>query len=145
MRIIPITLKVANEFVLQYHRHNKQVVGSRFAIGLKNGDKLVGVAICGRPISRHLDNGLTLEVYRVCTDGTKNATSMLYSRCKRIGQLMGYEKIITYTLQSESGSSLKALGATVEKNVDGRQWNDSEKVKRTKQPVSEEMKYRWAI
>lgn len=145
MKIIPITLKVANEFVLRYHRHNKSVVGSRFAIGLTRDCELVGVAICDRPISRHLDNGLTLEVYRVCTDGTKNATSMLYSRCKRIGQLMGYEKIITYTLQSESGSSLKAIGAQIEKNIEGRQWNDSEKVKRTKQAVSEEMKYRWAI
>lgn len=146
MKIIPINLKTANEFVKKYHRHNKQVVGCRFAIGFEKDNQLVGVAICGRPVSRHLDNGKTLEVYRVCTNGLKNATSFLYSRCKRIGQLMGYEKIITYTLQAESGSSLRAIGAKIVKDVNHtKQWNDSKKVKRSIQSVTVQPKLRWDL
>lgn len=146
MVIKPITLKAANEFVALHHRHNKPVVGAKFSISAYKDNVLVGVAICGRPISRYLDKGLTLEVYRVCTDGTKNATSFLYARCSKIGRLMGYEKIITYTLQSESGSSLKAIGGVIETDVTHkRQWNDSGKAKRNYQKVSEQLKFRWAI
>lgn len=139
-------MREANEFVNLYHRHNLPVVGGKFSIGAMKDGKLVGVAICGRPVSRKLDDKKTLEVYRVCTDGTFNATSFLYSRCKRIAQLMGYEKVITYTLQTESGSSLKAIGAVIEKNVQhGVEWNDSNKVKRNKREISKQLKFRWAI
>ena len=99
LRVRPINLEDANIFVKNYHRHNLPVAGSKFAIAAEKGGLIVGVAICGRPISRNLDNGLTLEVYRVATDGTKNATSFLYTRCRRIAQLIGYEKIITYTFR----------------------------------------------
>jgi hypothetical protein len=88
-------------------------VGGKFAVGAADGDgKLVGVAIAVRPICRRLDDGLTLEVLRVCTDGTANACPLLYARCAKIGRLMGYERIITYTLAWESGASLRAVGAT---------------------------------
>lgn len=108
LKIKPIHLKQANEFIRQYHRHNLPTVGGKFAIACYNDNRLCGVAVCGRPTARKLDDGLTLEIYRNCTDGTKNACSKLYSACVSIGLAMGYEKIITYILQSENGASVKA-------------------------------------
>ena len=81
LELVPITLKEANAFVSQNHRHHKPVTGHKFSIAACDGKKIVGVAIIGRPVSRHLDNGLTLEVNRLCTDGTKNACSFLYAAC----------------------------------------------------------------
>lgn len=75
LELVPITLKEANAFVERYHRHHKPVVGHKFSIAASDGEKIVGVAIVGRPVSRYLDNGLTLEVNRLCTDGTRNACS----------------------------------------------------------------------
>lgn len=144
MKIVPISLKVANEYVAKHHRHNKPVRGHKFSIGAEINGELVGVAICGRPIARMLDNGKTLEVYRVCTDGTFNTTSFLYARCRRISQLLGYEKIITYTLKSESGSSLKAVNATPEAETKAQGWS-RENRKREHQEVYTQEKIRWAI
>ena len=104
MKIIPISLKTANNYVTDHHRHHKKCAGCKFCIGLQNdGDELIGVAICGRPVSRYLDDGWTLEINRLCTDGTYNACSKLYGACIRIARNMGYKKIITYTLASEPG------------------------------------------
>lgn len=75
LELVPITLKEANAFVERHHRHHKPVVGHKFSIAASDGEKIVGVAIVGRPVSRYLDNGLTLEVNRLCTDGTRNACS----------------------------------------------------------------------
>lgn len=72
--IVPISLAEANAFVEQHHRHHKPVVGHKFSIGLSNGEKIVGVAIVGRPVARHLDDGWTLEVNRLCTEGTRHVT-----------------------------------------------------------------------
>ena len=110
LQAIPISLKQANAFVDELHRHHNPTVGDKFRVGVSDGNKLVGVAQVGRPVSRYLDDGQTLEVIRCCTDGTKNACSFLYSRCARIAEEMGYKKIITYILASELGSSLKASG-----------------------------------
>ena len=79
LEICPMTLKEANAYVEQYHRHHKPVVGHKFSIGCSDGEKIVGVAIVGRPVARHLDDGWPLEVNRLCTDGTRNACSMLYA------------------------------------------------------------------
>lgn len=92
MNIIPLSISQANLFVEEKHRHHGKTAGGKFAIGVKNGDKLVGVAICGRPVSRYYDDGLTLEINRVCTDGTRNTCSMLYGACCRIARDMGYKK-----------------------------------------------------
>lgn len=108
LEIRPITLKTANDFVLENHRHHGKTAGCKFAVGCFIGEKMAGCAICGRPISRYLDDGKTLEINRVCTDGTKNACSKLYGACCRVAKGMGYKKIITYTLQSETGKSLTA-------------------------------------
>ena len=121
---MPLSLIEANKFILENHRHHYKVIGHKFSIGLMKDGKLIGVAVCGRPVSRYLDNGKTLEITRLCTDGTKNACSKLYSACARIAREMGYEKIITYILQSESGVSLKASGWTCEaKGVGGESWS----------------------
>jgi hypothetical protein len=123
MEAVPLHLREANEFVANYHRHNLPTVGGKFAVGAAVDGKLVGVAIAGRPVARRLDDGKTLEVLRVCTDGTANANSFLYGRVKRIGQLMGYSKILTYTLEEESGASLRAVGAQVVGQVQPKEWS----------------------
>jgi len=128
----PITLKLANKFVTEHHRHHGTVVGYKFAIGCYTNDNLLGIAIVGRPISRRLDNGLTAEVTRLCTNGTKNVASKLYSACWRIAKEMGYKKIITYILASETGISLKASGWECEdEKCGGLAWNSGKGIVRT--------------
>lgn len=110
LQIVPITLPEANAFVAKHHRHHKPVPGAKFCIAVSDEQKIVGVAIVGRPVARMADDGWTLEVNRTCTDGTKNANSMLYGACRRAGFALGYRRLITYTLPSESGVSLTAAG-----------------------------------
>lgn len=111
LRLVPVTLTEANEFVAGWHRHNQPVLGHKFSVGVANSDDiLVGVAIVGRPIARHYDNGQTLEVTRTCTDGTPNANSMLYGACARVAFGLGYTRLITYTQENESGGSLRGAG-----------------------------------
>jgi hypothetical protein len=109
---VPIGTTEANAFVLSYHRHNKPVVGAKFSIGASDGTRLVGVAIVGRPVARKLDDGATAEVTRVCVldDAPKGTPSFLYSRCWRAWSAMGGARMVTYTLQSESGASLRGAG-----------------------------------
>src|SRR4051794_30234478 len=123
MEAVPLHLREANEFVGNHHRHSLPTVGGKFALGAAVDGRLVGVAIAGRPVARKLDDGMTLEILRVCTDGTPNVNSFLYGRVKRIAQLMGYEKVITYTLAEESGASLKAVGARVVGEVRPQEWS----------------------
>lgn len=108
--ICPVSLAEANAFVAEHHRHHKPVVGHKFSIGCTDGEKIVGVAIVGRPVARYLDDGWTLEVNRCCTDGTRNACSILYAAAWRAARAMGYHKLITYILDTEPGTSLKAAG-----------------------------------
>ncbi len=124
MKIIPITLKQANDFVLRLHRHHGKAQGCKFCIGVIDHDGgLRGVAITGRPVSRYLDNGVTAEITRLCTDGYPNACSFLYAACYRIAKEMGYRKIITYILDTESGASLKGAGWTEQGLCGGGNWN----------------------
>lgn len=146
MKIIPMTLKKANAFVDRYHRHNKHCRGCKFCLGLMHDNELVGVAVCGRPVARNLDDGFTLEILRVCIKDTapKGANSKLYARCRKIGQSMGYKKIITYTLKSESQCSLRAVSAHIDAEVKPGDWNRPNR-KRASQPVYNEEKIRWII
>ena len=91
--VVPITLAEANAFVATHHRHHKPVRGCRFCVAVSNNDAICGVAIVGRPVARHLDNGWTLEVNRVCTDGTRNACSMLYSTAWKAAKALGYRRL----------------------------------------------------
>lgn len=108
LELQPITFKEAAEFVDQNHRHNRPPIGHKYSIGCNDGIKVVGVVIVGRPVARHSDTGWTLEVIRCCTDGTKNAASMLYSAAWRAARALGWKRLITYTLSTESGVSLRA-------------------------------------
>lgn len=123
LEIRPITLRDANVFVAQYHRHNLPTNGHKFSVACYDGDRLCGVAIAGQPIARKLDDGLTIEIRRVCTDGTRNACSMLYGACSRCAREMGYKRVVTYTLVSESGASLRAAGFKDCGEAGGGSWN----------------------
>lgn len=141
LEITPVTLAEANAFVAQHHRHHKPVTGHKFSIGCTEGGRLVGVAIVGRPVSRYLDNGLTLEVNRLCTDGTKNACSMLYAAAWRVARTMGYRKIITYILETESGASLRAAGWKCAGLAGGKRWTGTRRPAADLYPA--QMKYRY--
>lgn len=142
LELTPITLRQANEFVAQYHRHHKPTVGHKFSIGVCQDGKLVGVCICGRPVSRFLDDGQTLEVNRLCTDGTKNACSILYGAAYRAAIAIGYKRVITYILESEPGTSLKAAGYICEGKAGGLEWSGKRRPKNENQ-YPHEMKTRW--
>jgi len=120
----PLTIKRAREFVKENHRHSSVPVGGLFAVGAitKESEDLVGVAIVGRPVARLLQDGFTAEVTRLCTDGTKNACSMLYGSCWRAARALGYRRLVTYTQESELGTSLKASGWRVVAEVRAQAW-----------------------
>ena len=140
MDIRPITFRQASDYINQHHRHHRATVGCKFYIGLYEGEKLIGCAVCGRPVSRYLDDGLTCEINRVCTDGTRNACSMLYGACCRAAKAMGYRQIITYTLESESGTSLKASNFLDDGIAGGEIWTGNRK---RNNGVPQEKKRRW--
>lgn len=137
LTIVPITLRAACDFVSMHHRHNKPPRGHKFSIGLNASGLLVGVAIAGRPIARHFDDGVTLEINRTCTDGTDNANSKLYGAIWQAARAMGYLRCITYTQADESGASLRAVGWVRVKELDARKsWAESsQKLKNTRDPV----------
>lgn len=120
----PIELKDCQVYINKHHRHHMAAHRDKFRIAAVDNEEIVGVVQVGRPVSRILDNGKTLEVLRLCTTGGRNVCSFLYSRAARIAKEMGYEKIITYILESESGTSLKASGWVCEADgVGGGDWN----------------------
>lgn len=110
LELCPVSFAEAKAFVLAKHRHHKPPVGWKFGVGVAKEGELVGVAMAGRPVARKLDDGFTLEVNRTCTTGEKNANSMLYGAIRRAAKALGYRELVTYTLLSESGASLKAAG-----------------------------------
>lgn len=110
VRIVPVSFADACHFVEAWHRHNRPPIGHKFSIGAAVDDKLVGVAIIGRPVARSFDDGLTLEVIRTATDGTRNANSLLYGAAWRAAKALGYGRLVTYTQADESGASLRAAG-----------------------------------
>ena len=124
LQVVPITLAVANDFVDQLHRHHKNLNTHKFSIGCVSDGKLVGVCIVQRPCTRHRDDGQSAEVARLCTDGTRNACSILYAAAARTAKSMGFWRIGTYILESELGTSLKASGwkYTHMTATDGSSW-----------------------
>lgn len=123
LQITPISIAEANCYVANHHRHHKPVTGAKFAIAVSDGDKVVGVALVWRPVARVLDNGWTLEVNRCCTDGTRNACSMLYGAAWRVARALGYKRLITYTLPQEGGASLRGAGFKLIGEAGGGKWN----------------------
>ena len=143
LRVCPITLKQANAFVEQYHRHHAPVYRDKFRVGAEKNGELVGVVQIGRPVSRNLDDGKTVEVTRLCSNGERNVCSFLYAKAAKIAKEMGYLKIITYILKSESGISLQAAGWNLENdNCGGGSWDTPSRHRTTTAPT--ERKQRWA-
>jgi hypothetical protein len=123
-RIVPIDLNAARRFVGEHHRHNIPPQGHKLSAALEVDGVIVGVVIVGRPVGRGLDDGRTLEVTRTCTTGARNGNSMLYGAAARAAKAIGYERLITYTLASEPGTSLRAAGFRVDAELEPREsWN----------------------
>lgn len=163
LRLIPVTLEAANDFVRQHHRHHKPVTGQKFSAGVAEiaytgiigGEDLAwsewpilrGVAIASRPVAPKLDDGVTLEITRCCTDGAPNACSMLYGAIRRAARALGYTRILTYTLPEEGGASLRAAGFRLDKEDAGgpaHLWHS--RPGRTAAPVGDDLlggKWRW--
>lgn len=138
---VPLELSKANEFVDTLHRHHNSVHRDKFRVGCSLNGKLVGVVQVGRPVSRNLDDGKTVEVVRLCTDGTKDACSFLYAKAARIAKEMGYEKIITYILESEPGTSLIAAGWKQETVTTGGDWSRPSRPRNTDAPTVPKKRY----
>lgn len=122
--VVPTTLAEANAFVERYHRHHQPTVGHKYSVACADTERgeVVGVAIVGRPVARYLDDGWTLEVTRCCTDGTRNACSMLYAAAWRAARALGYKKLITYILDTETGASIRAAGWKCVGQAGGLRW-----------------------
>lgn len=139
LELQPISFSEASEFIKQYHRHHLPPTGWKFGIAVNNQTQVVGVIVVGRPIARHLDNGWTLEVTRCCTDGTKNACSMLYGAAWRAAKSLGYKRLITYTLASESGKSLKASNWQLIGIAGGGSWDRPSRPRVNTSPTGQKM------
>lgn len=123
LRHVSLDFDTAAEFVRRVHRHHTPPVGHKFSLGAMLGSELVGVVIVGRPVSRMRDDGLTLEVTRLATDGARNACSFLYGAAARAAFALGYRRIGTYILKSEPGTSLKAAGWKLIGERGGGSWS----------------------
>jgi hypothetical protein len=135
LQLAPIDFKRAAEFVRTHHRHHTPRVGHKFSIGATRGDQLVGVVIVGRPVARMRDDGLTLEVTRLCTIGEKNACSFLYGAAARAAFALGYKRIGTYTLKREPGTSLAAAGWKLIGEAGGGSWSRQGRERTDKHPT----------
>jgi hypothetical protein len=139
--IAPIRQKDAFAFVTQYHRHHRPPIGSIFQIACHLGTELVGVAICGRPVSRQLDDGTTIEVSRLCTNGTPHAASKLYAAAWRAARALGYTRCVTYILATETGTSLRAAGWRLVGCCPQRSWNRPHRPRTDNHPIQAKKRY----
>lgn len=141
----PIDFAEANAFVAMHHRHHKPMPGVKFCVAVSEGDTVRGVAMVGRPVARHLDDGWTLEVNRCCTDGARNACSMLYGAAWKVAKTLGFVRMLTYTLPSEGGASLRATGWKQVFNVGGTSWNNGTRERGTNAHSDGVKKTRWEV
>lgn len=139
LRHVRIDLSEANAFVAQHHRHHQPVIGHLFSLGAVLNGQIVGVAIVGRPVARMRDDGATVEVTRLCTDGTRNACSFLYGAAARAAFALGFKKIGTYILASENGGTLKAAGWRLVGEVKGRSWTTPSRPRVDKHPTQDKL------
>ena len=144
LTLVPVFLTEAFRWINETHRHHRAPIGGLFAVGIAQGDDLKGVAIVGRPVSRHLDDGWTVEVTRVAViEDVSNACSMLYGAAWRAARAMGYKKAITYILKEERGTSVKAAGWTCIGEAGGGSWSVQSRPRVDKHPL--QTKLRWEI
>lgn len=139
----PIGKHEANAWIARHHRHHGPVRGLRFALSAYDGDRMVGVVVVGRPVSRCIDPATVCEVTRLCTDGTRNACSFLYAAARRVVAAMGYERLITYTLPEEGGASLRAAGFRLAATTRGGSWDTPSRPRTDRAPT--QPKHRWEI
>lgn len=139
LAVVPLELAEANAFVALHHRHHKPTVGHRFSVGAALAGKIVGVAIVGRPVARMNQDGWTVEVNRVATDGTDNVCSFLYGACRKAAFALGYNRIITYTLSEEGGASLRGAGFTLKGTRGGGSWSRTSRPRVDKAPLQEKL------
>ncbi len=142
LTIAPCTLHEANAYVQKWHRHHGRVIGAKFSVAVRDSEQIRGVAIVGRPVARHLDDGATLEVTRVATDGVPNGCSALYGAAWRAARALGYQRLITYKHRSEPGTSLRAANFQLVAVVKGGSWSRTSRP-RVHQPIVD--KERWQI
>jgi tRNA A37 N6-isopentenylltransferase MiaA len=141
IEVVPVTLRAANAYVAEHHRHHRPTRGCLFCIGLETEGHLVGVTIVGRPVARMLQDGRTAEVTRLCTDGTRNACSALYGAAWRAARAIGYRRLVTYTLPEEGGTSLRAAGWRLIGEAGGGSWSRTERPRVDAHPM--QSKLRW--
>lgn len=142
LTIVPLKRDEAQAFIQQHHRHHTPAIGDVFRLGVADEDgKVRGVAMVGRPVARHLDDGWTLEVNRVATDGCPNACSALYGAAWRAARALGWRKLVTYTIASEPGTSLRAAGWKLIGEAGGGSWNVPSRPRVDVNPT--QMKLRW--
>lgn len=141
LKVVPITLREARAFVASQHRHHRPPQGGLFALAVARGDTIHGVAIVGRPLVRALADDFTAEVTRLCTDGTRNACSMLYAAAWRAARALGYRRLVTYTLAEEGGTSLRAAGWRLIGEAGGGSWNCPSRPRVDTHPL--QAKLRW--
>lgn len=138
--LVPITLREANAFVREHHRHHGPSRGCICCVAVGT-DHICGVAIIGRPVARRLQDSWTAEVTRCCTDGTPHAASKLYAAAWRACRALGYRKIVTYTLDTEPGTSLVAAGWKCLGEAGGGSWNCRSRPRVDTHPT--QLKLRW--
>jgi len=141
LELQPLTLREACAFVTKHHRHHKAPRGCLFCIGANDGQGVIGVAIVGRPKARLLQDGYTAEVVRLATDGTQNACSLLYAASWRAARAIGYRRLVTYTLPSEGGGSLRAAGWMLIGEAGGGSWSRRERPR--VDTDTQQLKLRW--
>ena len=130
-----IELSEANAYVTEHHRHHKAVRGHRFSLACYADGRRCGVANVGRPRSRRIDQHTTVEVLRLCTDGTRNTCSKLYGACRRAAKALGYDRLITYILENEDGASLRASGFSYCYTNRGGSWNQPGRPRTVQAPI----------
>ncbi len=133
---VPVSFRQACDFINEHHRHHMAPQGMKFALGISDGQKLVGVLTAGRPVSRHRDDGFTLEVTRLCVKRAYiNSCSKLYAAARRIAREMGYRSLITYTLNEETGGSVRAAGFQFMGKSMGGSWSGISRKRVDKHPT----------
>lgn len=139
LSLVPLDLAEANAFVAEHHRHHRPVVGHKFSLGAVAEERVVGICIVGRPVSRMRDDGATLEVTRLCTDGTRNACSFLYGAAARAAFALGFKRIGTYTLPEEGGASLRGAGWKLIGERGGGSWSRPSRPTIDKHPLQSKL------
>lgn len=139
LELVPLTRLEAQEFIRQHHRHHKSPPGDLFRVGVASAGKVVGVGIVSRPTARMSNDGRTVEITRIATDGTRNACSMLYRALIRAAWALGWYRVITYTLPEEGGASLRAAGLRCLGERGGGRWSRASRPRVDTHPLQRKM------